>query len=113
VDFKSLLTRAAEILPQSVHVYCKPITARPPVVLPVYSDEFWKKWFPRARSRDFSRFLALARRGRPYDRPQIVADVPELRDRYMDALKRQQLDHMERSLEYCRKSLDLGVRWRL
>jgi 3-oxoisoapionate decarboxylase len=113
VDFKSLLTRAAEILPQSVHIYCKPITARPPVVLPVYSDEFWKKWFPRARSRDFSRFLALARRGRPYDKPQIVADVPELRERYMDALKSQQLDHMERSLEYCRKSLDLGVRWRL
>jgi sugar phosphate isomerase/epimerase len=110
VDFKALVARAAEILPESVHVYCKPITARPPVVLAVYSEEFWMKWFPRARSADFSRFLALARRGRPYDKPQIVADVPELRDRYMEALKSQQLEHMERSLEYCRRPLGLGIR---
>jgi len=109
VDFKALVARAAEILPP-VFIYCKPITARPPVVIPVYSDEFWTKWFPRARSRDLGRFLALARRGRPYDKPHIMADLPEVRDRYMDALKVQQLDHMERSLAYCRKSLGLGVR---
>jgi hypothetical protein len=30
----------------------------------------------------------------------------------MDALKIQQLDHMERSLKYCRNSLDLGLHWR-
>jgi hypothetical protein len=30
----------------------------------------------------------------------------------MDALKAQQLEHMQRSLDYCRKSLNLGVRWR-
>jgi hypothetical protein len=111
VDFKSLVARAAVILP-SVHIYCKPITARPPVVLPVYSQEFWTKWFPRARSRDLARFLALARRGRPYDKPHIAADVPEVRERYMEALKIQQLDHMRVSLDYCRKTLDLGIRWR-
>jgi hypothetical protein len=38
--------------------------------------------------------------------------VADLRDRYMDALKTQQLEHMERSLDYCRATLDLGVRWR-
>ena len=111
VDFKTLVARAAAILPP-VHIYCKPITARPPVVLPVYSEAFWTKWFPRARSSDLSRFLALARRGRPYDKPHLTADVPELREKYMEALKVQQFDHMERSLDYCRKSLDLGVRWR-
>jgi len=111
VDFKALVARAAEILPP-VHIYCKPITARPPVVIPVYSDEFWKKWFPRARSRDLGRFLALAKRGRAYDRPHIMADVPGERERYMEALKIQQLEHMQRSLDYCRKALDLGVRWR-
>jgi sugar phosphate isomerase/epimerase len=110
VDFKAIMSRAAQIMPP-VFVYCKPITARPPVVLPVYSDEFWTKWFPKGRSRDFSRFLALARRGRPYDKPHLMADVPEVRDRYIEALKVQQMDHMERSLEYCRKTLDLGVRW--
>lgn len=111
VDFKALVARAAEILPQ-VYIYCKPITARPPVVIPVYSDEFWTKWFPQARSRDLGRFLALARRGRPYNQPHMMADLPDVRNRYMEGLKVQQLDHMERSLDYCRKTLDLGVRWR-
>lgn len=110
VDFKALVARAAEILP-AVRIYCKPITGRPPVVLPVYSDEFWK-WFPRGRSKDFARFIALAKHGRPYQKAEVTADVPGLRETYMDALRRQQLDHMEQSLDYCRKALDLGVRWR-
>jgi sugar phosphate isomerase/epimerase len=109
VDFKALVARAAEILPP-VHIYCKPITARPPVVIPVYSEEFWNKWFPRARSRDLSRFVTLAKRGRPYDKPHVEADISGAREKYMDALKIQQMDHMERSLAYCRKTLGLGVR---
>jgi sugar phosphate isomerase/epimerase len=111
VDFKALVARAAEILPP-VHIYCKPITARPPVVLPVYSGEWWKEWFPRGRSKDFARFVALAKQGRPYDKPHVITDVPEERERYMEALKIQQLEHMQRSLDYCRKTLDLGIRWR-
>jgi sugar phosphate isomerase/epimerase len=111
VDFKSLVARAAEILPP-VHIYCKPITARPQVILPVYSDEYWTKWFARGRSRDLSRFLTLAKHGQPYEKPHLTADVPEYRERYFEALKVQQLDHMERSLAYCRNVLDLGARWR-
>jgi sugar phosphate isomerase/epimerase len=111
VDFRALVARASQILPP-VHIYCKPITARPPVVIPVYSAEFWNKWFPRARSRDLARFLALAKRGRPYDKPHVLADVAGARERYMEALKVQQMDHMERSLDYCKRVLDLGVRWR-
>jgi sugar phosphate isomerase/epimerase len=112
VDFKAIVARASELIPANVYIYCKPITGRPPEILPVYKTEFWKKWFPRARSADLSRFLALARRGHPYEKGQVTADTPELRERYMDALKRQQLEHMERSLQYCRKGLDLGSRWR-
>ncbi len=112
VDFKALVARAAAILPSSVYIYCKPITARPPVVIPVYSREFWSKWFPRARSKDLAAFLTLAKRGRSYDKPHVTADVAGARERYMDALKVQQMDHMARSLEYCRRELDLGVRWR-
>jgi sugar phosphate isomerase/epimerase len=112
VDFKALVARAAAILPSSVYIYCKPITARPPVVIPVYSREFWQKWFPRARSKDLAAFLTLAKRGSSYDKPHVTADVAGVRERYMDALKLQQMDHMARSLDYCRKNLDLGVRWR-
>ena len=111
VDFKALVARAAEILPP-VHIYSKPITGRPPEVLPIYSHEFWTKWFPHARSCDLARFLALAKRGHPYEKGEVAADTMELRARYMDALKVQQLEHMERSLDYCRKTLDLGLRWR-
>ena len=111
-DFKAIVAKAAEILSPSVYIYCKPITARPPVTLPVYSNEFWTRYFPRARSRDLARFLALAKRGKPYDQPQVMEDVPGQRDKYMDALKIQQLDHMERSLKYCKTTLDLGQRWR-
>ena len=109
-DFKAIVARASELIPQGVHIYCKPITARPPVVLPVYGEEFWTKWFPQARSRDFARFLALAKRGRPWNKPHLMADLPEVRDQYMDALKIQQMAHMEQSLDYCRKVLDLGSR---
>jgi 3-oxoisoapionate decarboxylase len=111
VDFKALVAKAAEILPE-VYIYCKPITARPPVVIPVYTDEFWTKWFPRSRSRDLERFIRLAKHGKPYDKGQVVEDVEGGRNVFMDALKIQQIEHMERSLNYCRKSLDLGVRWR-
>lgn len=109
VDFPALVARAAQILPK-VHIYCKPITARPPVVLPVYSEEFWTKWFPRGRSRDLGRFLALARKGRPWVKPHLMADLPGVRDRYMEGLKVQQLEHMEQSLRYCREVLRLGTR---
>ena len=51
-------------------------------------------------------------RGKTYDKPHVTADVTGAREKYMSALKPQQLDHMERSLQYCRKTLDLGVRWR-
>lgn len=110
VDFKALLARAADLIPAGVHVYCKPITARPAAVLPVYSDEFWTRWFPSGRSKDLGRFLALARKGRPWDKPHIMADLPDVREEYMKALTIQQLKHMEQSLDYCRKALRLGVR---
>ena len=112
IDFKALVAKAAELMKPDVHIYCKPITARPPVVFPVNGDEFWPKWFPGARSRDLARFEALARRGRPWNKPHVMADLPDVRERYMDALKVQQMAHMEQSLAYCRKDLNLGVRWR-
>jgi sugar phosphate isomerase/epimerase len=111
VDFKAIVAKAAEVMPE-VYIYCKPITARPPVVIPIYNDEFFTKWFPHHRSRDLERFVRLAKRGKPYDKAQVVEDVDGGRTEFMDALKVQQIEHMERSLNYCRKTLDLGVRWR-
>jgi hypothetical protein len=110
VDFKALVARASELMKPDVYIYCKPITARPPVVLPVYGDEFWSKWFPGGRSRDLARFEALAKRGRPWNKPHLMADIDGVRDKYMDALKVQQMAHMEQSLAYCRNVLKLGTK---
>ncbi|MDX2178732.1 MAG: TIM barrel protein [Bryobacteraceae bacterium] len=111
VDFKALVAHARKLIPEGARIYCKPITARPPVVLPLFDQDFWT-WFPRARARDMARFVALAKRGKPYDKPMVVEDVPGRAEAYAEALKFQQKEHMERSLDHCRKVLDLGVRWR-
>ena len=111
VDFQAIVARAAEVMPD-VPVYCKPITGRPPVVLPIYNDEFFTKWFPNHRSRDLERFVRLAKKGKPYDKAQVVEDVDGGRNQFMEALKIQQLEHMDRSLNYCRRVLNLGQRWR-
>jgi hypothetical protein len=47
-----------------------------------------------------------------YDQPHITEDVTGQRERYMDALKIQQIDHLERGLQYRRRSVDLGIGWR-
>jgi sugar phosphate isomerase/epimerase len=110
VDFQALVARAAEVLPAGVPIYCKPITARPPVVLPVYGREFFTKWFPNARAEEFAKFLALAKRGKPWNQPHLMADLDGVRDRYLDGLRVQQMEHMETSLKYCFDVLKLGIR---
>lgn len=113
VDFREIVAKARELCPQ-VHVYAKPITGRPPVVLPVWDEEHWKRWFPRARASDFARFVALARQGQPYDKPMVVEDLQgrQVPPHFQEAVRFQQREHLERSLRYARETLGLGRRWR-
>lgn len=112
VDFKRIIARAKEILPP-VYVYIKPITGRPPEILPTLETDFWKKW-PDKRAESFARFLALAKGGHPYEREMVIEDVAGRSNlpQFAEALQFQQRDHMERSVEYGKKTLDLGVKWR-
>jgi 3-oxoisoapionate decarboxylase len=112
IDFKAILARARQLCPK-VHVYIKPITGRPPQVLPIYDQAFWKM-YPRARAADLARFLALAKSGHPYENHMVVEDLAgrQTPAPFVEAIKFQQRDHLERSVEYARKALDLGVRWR-
>ncbi|MDZ7637311.1 MAG: TIM barrel protein [Bryobacterales bacterium] len=113
VDFREIVATARKLCP-SVHVYAKPITGRPPVVIPVWDQEHWNKWFPRARSADFARFVSLAKQGAPYDRPMVVEDLQgrAIPPHFLEAIQFQQRDHLERSLRYARETLGLGKRWR-
>jgi sugar phosphate isomerase/epimerase len=70
-----------------------------------YLDEAFWKTYPRGRCADLARFVALAKRGVP---PVSPPGRPE--GEGADAEKQRQTFDLERSLEYCKKSLGLGVK---
>jgi sugar phosphate isomerase/epimerase len=112
VDFKRIVARAKELCPQ-VYVYIKPITGRPPVVMRYLDPEFMKS-FTDLKASTLGSFLALAKSGHPYEREMVIEDVAGRSsiEPYAAALQYQQKDHMERSVDYGKKVLDLGVKWR-
>ena len=111
VDFKAIVAKAAELCPQ-VPVYVKPITGRPPFIHPVWDPAYMQR-YRDIRAHDWARFLALAKKGHPYEGPMVIEDVPgKAPEEYTAALRYQQKDHMERGIEYAKKVLDLGIRWR-
>ena len=111
VDFQAIVAKAKQICPP-IAVFIKPITGRPPVILPVWDAGFMKK-FSDLRAADFARFLALAKKGGPYERHMVIEDVPgNTAQPLTAALTYQQKEHLERGVEYGKKVLDLGVRWR-
>ncbi len=65
---------------------------------------FWGP-FPRARAKDFARFVALARKGKPIEpfKPAQGQDRKQADQEYQKA-------ELERSLHYCKGSLGLGLK---
>jgi hypothetical protein len=63
---------------------------------------------------DFARYVNLAKNGHPYMGPMIVADAPGMNNiaEFRTALREQDRLNLDRSLDYARKTLDLGIRWR-
>jgi 3-oxoisoapionate decarboxylase len=111
VDFKRFMARAKQLCPNTA-VQIENITGRPPHVTPYLEPDYWKH-FPNARAADFASFVALARRGHPLMETMVVEDVwgkkpPE----YEEALKVQQKRDLERSLEYAKRELGLGINCR-
>ena len=88
------------------------ITGRPPTVLPYFEPEFWKA-FPKMPAWEFARFVALAKGGHPFMGAMVIEDVAGQKPAVMnEALKEQQRLDLERSFEYARKKLDVGINWR-
>jgi len=112
VDFKQIMARASELCP-NVYVYVKPITGRPPQVLPYLEPSFWST-YPKARAADLARFLSLAKSGGPYEGHVVIEDLQgrPIPEHFLPAIQYQQREHMERSVAYAKKTLDLGIRWR-
>ena len=62
---------------------------------------------------EFARFVALAKSGHPFMGAMVIEDVPGQKPAVMtEALKEQQRIDLERSFEYARKKLDVGINWR-
>ena len=111
IDFKKIIAKAREVCPP-ISVYNKPITGRPPTLLAIYDPKFMDNW-KDMRGADLARFIALAKQGRPYEGHMVIEDVPGTRpEPIAAALQFQQRDHMQRGIEYARKELDLGIKWR-
>jgi hypothetical protein len=88
------------------------ITGRPPSVIPYLEPDFWKA-FPKKSAADFARFVSLVKRGHPFEKYMVIADgLKPAPPEYAAALKEQQRLDLERSLEYAKKTLGVGVRWR-
>jgi sugar phosphate isomerase/epimerase len=113
VDFHDIVQRVHALKPDA-YVYIKPITGRPPHLIPYLERAFWKS-YPDARAVEFARFVALAKRGHPYEKTMVVEDVSGRKtpEAFAAALQYQQREHMEESIDYAKKSLNLGVRWRV
>ena len=102
VDLKAYFQRFAELCP-GVPVHLETISGFNRE-MGYLKEDFWRVW-PKARARDFARFLALAKKGRPRDpwKPPAGTDRQLAEQEYQRA-------EIERSLRYCKEKLGLGLK---
>jgi sugar phosphate isomerase/epimerase len=110
LDLPAMVELHRKLCPQTP-LLLEIITGRPPQVLPYWEDDFWK-FFPRMKAADFARFLKLVRRGHPFQGAMMIGGTGPQPPEFQAALRRQQQYDLERSVEYAKKKLDVGVRWR-
>ena len=94
-DLKTFFRRFAELCPEAA-VNIETISGFA-VEFPYLQPDFWQAW-PNARAKSFSRFVALAKRGRAIE-PSSQGNEREY-----------QKGELERSIRYCKDVLGLGVR---
>ncbi len=108
IDFLKFMVLYRQVCPNA-SMQLEVITGRPPRVVPYLEPAFWKA-FPKANAAEFARFVALAKRGHPFDGYMVIEDgATETPPEFKAALQQQQRVDLERSLAYARKKLDAGV----
>jgi len=112
IDFVLFVEQFRKWCPQA-SMQMEVITGRPPRVIRYLEQDFWQA-FPAALASEFARFVALAKAGHPYMGAMVIEDVagqhhPAIMS---EALKEQQRLDLERSLEYAKTKLNVGVNWR-
>ena len=110
MDFPRIVALFKQVCPQAA-MQLEIITGRPPQILPYLEPDFWKA-FPKLPASDFARFVALAKRGHPFAGTMVVAGTGKQPAEFEAALTLQQRLDLERSFEYAKKTLGVGVRWK-
>lgn len=110
IDWRPFFQRYRELCPNA-GVQLEIITGRAPRIFPYLEPDFWKS-YPKTPASDFARFVALAKSGRPFMGAMLVAGSGPHPPEYRAALREQQRIDLERSVDYCRKVLGLGVNGR-
>lgn len=105
-DWKAYVARYREICPSCPFVL-EIISYKWGHEMAYLDESFWEQ-FPRARARELARFVALARRGKPFVLPPGRPAGPGSRE----LEQAQQRWDLEQSLAYCRDVLGLGVKGR-
>jgi sugar phosphate isomerase/epimerase len=111
IDFKAIMDCYRRVCPR-VTFQLEVITGGGPRIMPFYEPAFWRP-YPNMLAADFVRFVELAKKGHPLLAPMLIGgrgqnQPPE----YRAALLAQERVDLERSFEYARKVLDVGLRWR-
>jgi 3-oxoisoapionate decarboxylase len=111
MDWPRILDGFRRLCP-SVPLQLEIITGRKPQMLPYLDADFWRI-FPDMAAADLARFIALAKRGHPFEGFMVITDSMENPPvEYVAALKEQQRKDLERSVVYAREKLVVGVRGR-
>lgn len=107
IDLHRFVERYRQLCPQA-GMQLEIITGRPPRVIPYLEDSFWKV-LPKATAADFAHFVAIVRKGRPFDGFMVVEDgFKNPPEEYKAALREQQRVDLERSFHYAKSNLSVG-----
>jgi len=109
VNFHRFVELYSKVCPHA-SMQLEVITGRAPTVLSYLEPDFWTV-FPHTPAWEFARFVELAKSGHPYIGPMVIGGSGKQPPAIEAALKEQQRTDLERSLEYAKKVLGVGVRW--
>lgn len=111
VDLQQFVSLHKQLCPKAA-MNLEIITGRPPDVLPYRERSFWK-YFPKTLASEFVRFVELARTGSPFMGTMVVEDAAGQRTpEFAAALRQQQKIDLERSLDFAKQKLGVGLRWK-
>jgi sugar phosphate isomerase/epimerase len=111
VDLRQIVSLHKQLCPNAA-MNLEIITGRPPDILPYREQSFWK-YFPKTLASEFVRFVELARTGRPFMGNMVVEDAAgQKTPEFAAAMREQQKIDLERSLEFAKAQLGVGIQWK-